>query len=107
VIATSAHPRGDHLQSVVFVARDRATALVHGTYTHSYFEGAESENHKAALDRWTAELRERVGPRFDLHITTHPAAALDAELSGHLHRPGEPGEPGDHRMSESSSISRP
>jgi hypothetical protein len=104
VISTSASPRGDHLQSVVFVARDRATGQVHGTYTHSYFEGAGSENHKLALDRWTAELRERVGPGPDLHITTHPAAALNAELSGHVHRPGEPG---DDRISESTSISRP
>jgi hypothetical protein len=104
VISTSTHPRGDHLQSIVFVARDRASGLVRGTYTHSYFEGSGSENHKMALERWSAELRERVGSGLDLHITTHPAAALDAELSGHLHRPGEPS---DHRMSESSSISRP
>jgi hypothetical protein len=104
VISTSAHPRGGHLQSIVFVARDRASGLVHGTYTHSYFEGTGSENHKAALDRWTAELRERVGPGLDLHITTHPAAALDAELSGHPHRLGQPS---DHRMSESTSLSRP
>jgi hypothetical protein len=104
VIATSAHPRGDHLQTVVFVARDRATGLVHGTYTHSYFDGAGSENHKAALDRWSAELRERVGPGLDLHITTHSAAALDAELSRRLHRPGESS---DRRLSESTSISRP
>src|ERR1700675_1910641 len=50
VIAISARPRRDLLATMVFVARDRATGLVHGTYTHSYFEGTDSEDHTAALD---------------------------------------------------------
>lgn len=104
MISISPPPRGDRPETVVFVARDRATGLVHGTYTHSDFEGAESEGHKAAVDRWTAELRERVGPGADLHITTHPAAVLNADWSAHLHQPGKPS---GHRLTESSSISRP
>jgi len=104
VISISARPRGDRLESVVFVARDRATGLVHGTYTHSYFEGTDSEDHTKALDRWTAELRERIGPGADLDVTTHPAAVLNADGSTHLNRPRKPS---DHRLSESTSISRP
>jgi hypothetical protein len=89
---------------MVFVARDRATGLVHGTYTHSYFEGTDSEDHTAALDRWTAELRERIDPGADLHVTTHPAAVLNADWSAHLNRPRRPSE---DRLSGSTSISRP
>jgi hypothetical protein len=104
VIAISARPRGDRLVSVVFVARDRATGLVHGTYTHSYFEGTDSDDHTAALDRWTAESRERVGPGVDLDVTTHQASVLNSDWSEHLHRPGKPS---GHRLAESTSISRP
>lgn len=104
MISISARPRGDRLESVVFVARDRATGLVHGTYTHSYFEGTDSEDHTKALDRWTAELRERIGPGADLDVTTHPAAVLNADWSTHLNRPRKPS---DQRLSESTSISRP
>ena len=104
MISTSAPPRGERLTSVVFVARDRATGLIHATYTHSYFEGTESEAHGKALDRWTAQVQERVGSGTELHVTTHPAADLNAEWSAHLQKPGKPS---DRRLTESSSISRP
>ena len=104
MISTSAPPGGDRLVTTVFVARDRATGHVHGTYTHSSLERAQSEEHKRTLDRWTAEMQERVGPGTDLDVTIHSAAALDADWSAHAQQVGKPA---GRRLTESSAISRP